>query len=120
MNATLLLAAALAASSAQPAPQASGANVAFEELAQNRSHDAISRLLAAGAAESRDPAVLINLGTAYARTGQKERALAMFRAAIASPERYDLQLADGRWMDSRAAARLAAAALDKTDRMVLR
>jgi hypothetical protein len=44
----------------------------------------------------------------------------MFRAAIASSERYDLQLADGRWMSSRAAARLAAAALERDDRLVMR
>ena len=44
----------------------------------------------------------------------------MYRAAIASPDRYDLQLADGRWMDSRAAARLAAASLEKSDKLVLR
>jgi hypothetical protein len=122
MTATLLFAAALAASSATPAvdnsDQTSGS--AYQELAQSQTRATIARILASDAFHSKDPATLINLGAAYARMGDKDRALAMYRAAIISPDRYDLQLADGRWMDSRAAARLAIDALERSDRLVLR
>jgi tetratricopeptide (TPR) repeat protein len=124
MIATMIFAAALAATPAVPAAednanaQASGA--AYSELAKSRSEAAIARILASEEFDRNDPATLINLGVAYERIGQKDRALAMYRAAIASPDRYDLQLADGRWMDSRAAARLAANALERTDKLVLR
>jgi tetratricopeptide (TPR) repeat protein len=124
MPAILILAAAMAAA---PVPSSAAADVQSQPVTLsgaalgNESTEAtISRILASGKVEERDPAALINLGAAYARLGQKDRALAMFRAAIASPERYDLQLADGRWMDSRAAARLAAGALERGDRLVMR
>lgn len=124
MPAILILAAAMAAA---PVPSSAAADVQSQPVTLsgaalgNESTEAtISRILASGKVEERDPAALINLGAAYARLGQKDRALAMLRAAIASPERYDLQLADGRWMDSRAAARLAAGALERGDRLVMR
>lgn len=124
MPAILILAVAMAAA---PVPSSAGADVQSQPaslsaatLANEGTEATISRILASGKVEERDPAALINLGTAYARLGQRDRALAMFRAAISSPERYDLQLADGRWMDSRAAARLAAAALERGDRLVMR
>lgn len=124
MALSLFVAAAIAASPAvipaDSAAYAADAEVAFEELSHNRAQAAIERIMASGQAQNGDPAALINLGTAYARLGQKEQALAMYRAAIASSERYDLQLADGRWMDSRAAARLAAAVLERDDRLVMR
>ena len=37
---------------------------------------------------------------------------AMFKAAILSDKRYDLELADGSWVDSRVAARMALAGLN--------
>lgn len=124
MPAILILAAAMAAA---PVPSSAAADVQSQPvtlsgaaLGNESTKATISRILASGKVEERDPAALINLGAAYARLGQKDRALAMFRAAIASPERYDLQLADGRWMDSRAAARLAAGALERGDRLVMR
>ncbi len=124
MTLSLFVAAAMTASPAMmPADSithAADAEVAFKELSANHAQAAIARIMASGQAQNGDPAALINLGTAYARLGQKEQALAMFRAAIASSERYDLQLADGRWMSSRAAARLAAAALERDDRLVMR
>ncbi len=124
MHAILVLAAAMAtspgASSTGAETQSASTMVVSEQTAQSQTEAAISRILASGLVEDRDPAALINLGSAYAKLGQKERALAMFRAAIASPERYDLQLTDGRWMDSRAAARLAAAALENDSKIVMR
>lgn len=84
-----------------------GPDVAYEELAAGRSDVALRKLQASGAEQSRDPAVLINLGSAYSASGQADKAIASYRAAIASSDRYDLELADGTWMDSRLAARKA-------------
>lgn len=124
MLVTVIVAAALAATQAASTAE-NGANghssgAAYAELAKSRSEATIARILASEEFDRGDPATLINLGVAYERIGQKDRALAMYRAAIASPDRYDLQVADGRWMDSRAAARLAANALERTDKLVLR
>lgn len=99
----IILAAAMAASPA--------AEVAFDELATGDAAAAVTKL-EAGSVD--DPAVLINLGTAYARQGSTDKALAAFRAAIASPERYDLELADGTWVDSRVLARTALARLQRS------
>lgn len=82
-------------------------DVAYEELAAGRNQEALNKLQRGVVADSDDPAVLINLGEAYAREGMTHQALASYRAAIDSPDRYDLELADGSWMDSRWAARKA-------------
>lgn len=82
-------------------------DVAYAELASGRTDEAVRKLEASGAATSDDPATLINLGAAYARAGMSAKALAAYRAAVTSPVRYDLQLADGNWVDSRFAARRA-------------
>jgi len=63
--------------------------------------------------DARDPSRLINLGTAYARLGRTAEAARAYDAAIGSPIRYDLELASGRYMDSRWAARTALANLEK-------
>ncbi|TCM18041.1 hypothetical protein EDF56_105390 [Novosphingobium sp. PhB165] len=82
-------------------------DVAYQDLSQGRADAALRKLEANGAAHSDDPATLINLAAAYAATGRTDKALISYRAAIVSPQRYDLQLADGTWVDSRAAARMA-------------
>lgn len=82
-------------------------DVAYAELASGRTQDAMRKLEAAGARNSDDPATLINLGAAYARAGMSAQAVSAYRAAVVSPVRYDLQLADGSWVDSRFAARRA-------------
>ncbi len=43
-----------------------------------------------------------------------------YMAALASESRYDLQLADGRWMDSRRAARLALEKASRGQELALR
>lgn len=83
------------------------ADVAYTELSAGMSQAAVRKLEASGAAQSDDPATLINLGAAYAREGMSAQALNAYRAAVATPVRYDLQLADGSWVDSRFAARQA-------------
>lgn len=95
-------------------------DVAYEELAAGRNQEALDKLQRSGAAESGDPAALINMGTAYARVGMAEKAVASYRAAIDSPDRYDLELADGTWMDSRWAARKAMGSLGKASVLAVR
>lgn len=94
----------------KPLPQT---DVAYQELVTGNSGAAVIKL-EQSAESSADPALLINLGTAYAKQGATAKALAAFRAAIASPERYDLELADGTWMDSRDLARHALASLQRS------
>jgi hypothetical protein len=82
-------------------------DVAYTELATGQSAAALRKLESASGAAAQDPATLINLGAAYSAAGQADKAAASYRAAIDSPDRYMLELADGSWVDSRAAARMA-------------
>lgn len=114
---TMVSAAALAVQSAPAAAQAApdaSAEAAYEQLAAGANQDAIARIQAALAQNPGDPALLINLGTAYSREGRFEEARAAFRNAIAAEDRYRVQLADGSWEDSRRVARLALDSLDRT------
>ena len=54
------------------------------------------------------------------RKGDRAAARGHYVSALASRERYDLELADGTWMDSRAAARLAIRMLAKGQELALR
>ncbi len=85
--------------------------VAYAELRAGENHAAIAKLTGETTLDARDPSRLINLGTAYARLGHTSDAAAAYDAAMASPIRYDLELADGRYVDSRWAARTARANL---------
>ncbi len=82
-------------------------DVAYEQLRSGDTAAAVRHLEECRDIEANDPARLINLGTAYAQQGRFAEAEGMFRAAIASEERYRLELADGSWVDSREAARVA-------------
>ena len=121
MAATLILTAALAAQNLVSIP---GPNiqvidvkpVAFEVLASGDARSALEQLEPRAQAEPADPATLINLGSAYALLGQVDRAQQAFNTARESKISYELELADGRWMDSRRAARLALQALDNGSR----
>lgn len=111
MSLAVLMTAALLGQSAfslavDAAPPPRNPDVAYAELASGRAEAALHKL-EAQRSRSNDPAALINLGTAYAAAGQTDKAIASYRAAETSRERYDLQLADGSWMDSRVAARTA-------------
>jgi tetratricopeptide (TPR) repeat protein len=121
MTATLILAGALFAQSAAPAEPQAGqmeqADVAYQEMTHGQTDAAIASLRAKA---GDDPAALINLGTAYARKGMRAEALACFNAAMNSDNRYELQLADGSWMDSRRAARMAAMRLEKAGSLSMR
>ena len=83
--------------------------VAYEELAANENAAAIAILEEELERQPGDPALLINLGTAYLRAGNQVAAQRMFLAAYDNAESYELELADGRWVDSRRAAELALA-----------
>ena len=85
-------------------------SVAYEELQAGRNAVAVDKLTHSPI-DARDPSRLINLGTAYARLGQATDAATAYEAAIASPIRYDVELANGNYMDSRWAARTALAHL---------
>lgn len=123
MSAVLIFAGALLSQTALPAAEltirAERVDVAYEELAQGRSEAAVSRILNSDAHRASDPAALINLGTAYARMGRTAQARECFERAIASRERYDLELADGKWMDSRKAARTARVMLQRRETIAL-
>lgn len=86
--------------------------VAYAELRAGENEAAVAKLTGDSGVDARDPSRLINLGTAYARLGRTADARAAYRAAAASPIRYDLELADGSYMDSRWAARTALAGLE--------
>ncbi|MCW1429860.1 hypothetical protein [Novosphingobium sp. JCM 18896] len=118
MSATLTLAGLLLAQSAWfVAPtNIERTDVAYEAMSHGRTDAAISQLRDHSA---NDAAALINLGTAYARKGMRAEAMECFEAAMAA-DRYELQLADGSWMDSRRAARIAAARLDRTSTLASR
>lgn len=86
--------------------------VGYQELVAGDARAAVARIEAQRGIRSDEPAVLINAGTAYARLGQLDKAKQAFRAAARSNNRYQLELADGRWMDSRQAALLAMGRLE--------
>jgi uncharacterized protein HemY len=90
------------------------ADAAYEQLVAGENEQAIAHLEAAHEKTPGDPAMLINLGTAYSRAGEFDKARAAFRAAIASESRYRVELADGSWEDSRRIARVALDSLERT------
>ena len=87
-------------------------DVAFEELAAGDAESAIAALEARLVNHPGDPALLINLGSAWSQLGNAERAEHFYRLARDADETYQLELADGRWIDSRDAARLALATVE--------
>ena len=87
--------------------------VAYAELKAGENRVVVEKLTGDTRLDARDPSRLINLGTAYARLGRTAEAAAAYDNAIGSPIRYDLELADGRYVDSRWAARTALANLDQ-------
>ncbi len=103
----MMIALLLAASTAGPL----ASNVAYDMLVEGRNAAAISAMEASPPVTD-DPARLINLGIAYARRGEGEKARALFELAVRSRERFELETATGEWIDSRTLARQALAMLD--------
>jgi cytochrome c-type biogenesis protein CcmH/NrfG len=86
---------------------------AAQLLVAGEAKAALTQLEAERRAASTDPAVLINLGIAYARLGEEARARRAFEQALASPNPVELDTADGRTMDSRRLARKALKMLER-------
>jgi len=87
-------------------------DVAYEQLHSGDAAAALIELEAALADHPDDPAILINLGSAHSALGNLERAEFYYNAARNSSQDYRLELANGRWMDSREAAGLALASVE--------
>lgn len=82
-------------------------SLAYDALMAGENEMAVEQLEKAKNVNANDPARLINLGQAYARTGRLGDAASMFMAALNSNRSLDLVLADGTVMNSRDAARIA-------------
>ncbi|MEP7348888.1 MAG: hypothetical protein ABI668_02925 [Sphingorhabdus sp.] len=82
-------------------------SIGYDALMAGDNDRAISQIMANERVNRNDPARLINLGQAYARTGRTAQAVELFNAAIESRDELDLILADGRVMNSKEAAKQA-------------
>lgn len=124
MSMSLFLAAALMtqapATLTVPAPSVPASDVGYGELMAGRPEAAIARIERNGLARAGDPLALINLGTAYKMLGRKDEAQRLYRAAASSDDRYDVELANGRWVDSRRAATMAIARIGNDEMLALR
>jgi cytochrome c-type biogenesis protein CcmH/NrfG len=109
----LLVGAQASAMAMPPANDIEQREVAYEELTSGRLAQAVAALEVRASEMPDDPATLINLGSAYAMSGDKARAAKAFRAAMTSDTRYRLELADGHGVDSRVAAREALARVER-------
>jgi uncharacterized protein HemY len=111
----LIVAAASGVAHAQPAANGeigyANGSLGYDALIAGDNERAINQILTNEKVSRNDPARLINLGQAYARTGRTFEAQQLFTAAMASRDEVDLILADGRVMSSKEAARLALAKL---------
>jgi Flp pilus assembly protein TadD len=111
----LIAAAASGVAHAQPATSGeigyAKGSLGYDALIAGDNERAIDQMLTNAKVSRNDPARLINLGQAYARTGRTFEAQQLFTAAIASRDEVDLILADGRVMSSKEAARQALAKL---------
>lgn len=87
-------------------------DAAYEEVTASQNADAIARIEAAGTVAHAHPAQLINLGIAYAREGDTERARALLQRAANAEELYSLETASGEWTNSRVLAQRALASLE--------
>lgn len=124
MSMSLFLAAALMAQTPTaltvPAPATPASDVGYHELVSGRPEAAIARIERNGLAQAGDPLALINLGTAYKMLGRKDEAARLYRAAASSDERYDVEMANGRWVDSRRAANLAMSRIGSDEMLALK
>jgi predicted Zn-dependent protease len=98
-----LIAAPLPASTAL----AKAPELAVQPLSAGRAESALVTLENASAADPHDAAVMINLGIAYAQTGDDAKARAAFEQAAACHEVVELDTADGTATESRRLARKA-------------
>ena len=88
-------------------PPAEASELAAQPLSAGHGAEALVALERASTANPHDPAVLINLGIAYAQAGDEANARAAFERAAACHEVVELDTADGSATDSRRLARKA-------------
>lgn len=112
-SAAILMIAQAGPTAATTPPEIETREVEYQTIAAGEARQAIAQLEAAREENPGDPALLINLGAAYAAVGEYRMAEQAYRDAIASDDRYDLELANGDWIDSRRAARLALLSLEE-------
>ena len=86
-------------------------SLGYDALIAGDNDRAIAQIMANEKVSRNDPARLINLGQAYARTGRTSEAAQLFVTAIESRDQIDLILADGTVMNSKEAAKQALAKL---------
>lgn len=114
---SILIAAAIA-TSLPPQPVTVEAapviDVSYDTLATGADEQAIAELTRALARQPEEPALLLNLAAAYRRTGNLLAARECLDRVVSLRETYSVELADGRWIDTRRAARIARADLDAT------
>ena len=111
MSIAAILASALVVQA--PAPGEGAVEVAYPEMVAGRTSAAIDKIEHADARDAAHPARLINLGIAYARMGEDEKARKLLSDAAACNERYWLETASGEWADAREVALKAIAKLDR-------
>lgn len=108
MALSIIVAAAAASLSGSASVQAG-----YVELSRGADAEAIAILSDFGSLDAEHPARLINLGVAYARQGEIDRARNCFEAAYRSRDPVYLETAAGDWVDSRQLARQALAGLER-------
>jgi hypothetical protein len=70
---------------------------------------AAEALIQDGQTDAEDPARLINLGKVYMETGRPGMALSAWRLALASPNHFMVETADGQWVSTKTVAERALA-----------
>jgi len=88
-------------------------DLAVAPLMARRADEAIAILEQSRLSDPEDPAVLINLGIAYAQTGREAEARALFNAALTKRAEFDLAISSGQVTDSRQLARRAIRMLER-------
>jgi Flp pilus assembly protein TadD len=86
-------------------------SLGYDALISGDNDRAIAQILADAKISRNDPARLINLGQAYARTGRTAEAAELFASVIKSRNEVDLILANGDVINSKDAAKKALAKL---------
>lgn len=82
-------------------------SIGYDALVSGDNEQAIAQILGNERVSRSDPAKLINLGQAYARTGRTAEAARLFTTAMQKRDQIDLVLANGQVINSREAARQA-------------
>lgn len=84
-----------------------GRDLAADLILSGQKEAALNQLEQQARLAPNDPAILINLGIAYAHVGQEERARDAFKRALATSAQQEFDTADGRTMNADRLARQA-------------